>query len=262
MPYYRRVGEVPRKRHSRFPRPDGGLFAEELMGEDGFSSESSLLYHAHPPTALLAAEAVTEPSPCLVDNLPLLPRHLRTHDLAPAGDLVSGRRLLLANHDVRILAAAVVEPSGLYRDAAGDELVYLESGTARLESVFGTLVAGSGDYVVIPAGTTHRWIPEGGGPVRALILEAGGHIRPPRRYLSAEGQFLEHAPYSERDLRGPAALTAGEGEAEVLVRQRGGLTRYTYRHHPFDVVGWDGCLYPYAFSIHDFEPLVKRFHAP
>ena len=130
--------------------------------------------------------------------------------------------------------------------------------------MFGALPAGPGDYVVVPASTTHRWMPLSDEPVRALIIEAHGHIRPPRRYLSDEGQFLESAPYSERDLRGPGAPPAidGVGETAVVVRQRAGLTRYTYSHHPFDVVGWDGCLYPYAFSIHDFEPLVKRFHAP
>jgi homogentisate 1,2-dioxygenase len=264
VPYYRSVGDVPRKRHSRFAKPGGGLYAEELMGEEGFSAASSLLYHLNAPTAIVAAEVVTEPPTCIIDNHPLLPRHLRTHDLAVGGDLIASRKLLLANDDVRILYAAADQSSGLYRDASGDELVYLESGAADLESVFGTVSATAGDYVVIPASTTHRWVPHGGDPVRALIVEARGHIRPPRRYLSDDGQFLEQAPYSERDLRGPvAAPVAEEGdETDVLVRQRAGLTRYTYRHHPFDVVGWDGCLYPYAFSIHDFEPLVKRFHAP
>jgi homogentisate 1,2-dioxygenase len=240
------------------------LYAEELMGEEGFSGSSSLLYHLHAPTAIVAAEPVAESPTCMVDNHPLLPRHLRTHDLPAGGDLVAGRRLLLANDDVRILYAAADGPSDLYRDAAGDELVYLESGAAELESVFGTVSARAGDYVVIPASTTHRWVPQGGEPVRALIVEARGHIHPPHRYLSEDGQFLEQAPYSERDLRGPKVAQPVEsaGETAVVVRQRAGLTRYTYLDHPFDVIGWDGCLYPYAFSIHDFEPLVKRFHAP
>jgi homogentisate 1,2-dioxygenase len=253
---------VPRKRHSRFPRPDGGLYAEELMGEDGFSSSSSLLYHRHSPTAILAADPVDEPDPGVCDPPPLLPRHFRTHALGAAGDAVTGRRLLLANDDVRLLYAAADRPSELYRNATGDELLYVEDGGALLESVFGSLAAGAGDYVVIPKATTYRVVPRD-GTVRMLIVEASGHVHPPRRYLSTEGQFLEHAPYSERDLRGPERpLVVEEGEATVLVRHRGGLTRYTHAHHPFDVVGWDGCLYPYLFSIHDFEPVVKRFHAP
>jgi homogentisate 1,2-dioxygenase len=264
VPYYRRVGEVPRKRHSLFRKPDGGLYAEELMGEHGFSAESSLLYHRNPPTALTAVDIVARGGHDDVrPNEPLLPRHLRTHDLPIGGDLVGGRHLLLANDDVRVSYAAATATSECYRNALGDEVVYVEAGSATLESVYGVLDATAGDYVVVPAGTTHRWVVPDGEPTRTLVLEARGHVGPPARYLSPRGQFLEHAPYSERDLRGPSAPhVVDDEETTVLVRHRDGLTRYTYAHHPFDVVGWDGCLYPYAFSIHDFEPIVKRFHAP
>jgi homogentisate 1,2-dioxygenase len=263
--YYRKLGEVPRKRHQQFRAADGSLYAEELMGEEGFSSDSSLLYHRYIPTAISKAEAVDIPREWAVAgaNEPLLPRHLRTHEIASGGDLVLGRKLLLGNDQVRISYVAATEPSDLYRDALGDECIYIEEGSAVLESVFGTLQVGTGDYVVIPMSTTHRWVPTGNGPLRALVLEARGHIQPPARYLSQRGQFLEHAPFSERDLRGPEnLLTKDDTDVSVLVRHRGGLTRYVYAHHPFDVVGWDGCLYPYAFSIYDFEPIVKRFHAP
>jgi homogentisate 1,2-dioxygenase len=266
MPHYRSVGEVPRKRHSQFRRPEGGFFAEELMGEEGFSSDSSLLYHRHAPTAITRAEVVTEAGSAIGElspNRPLLPRHFRTHELAVGGDSVIGRQLLLANVDVRISYASVTQPSEYYRNAVGDELLYVESGAATFESTYGTLDLGAGDYVVIPTSTTHRLVPAASEPLRLLVVEASGHVDPPRRYLSARGQFLEQAPYSERDLRTPEGpLLADQGETGVLVRNRAGLTRYTYLHHPFDVVGWDGCLYPYAFSIHDFEPIVKRFHAP
>jgi homogentisate 1,2-dioxygenase len=262
MPHYRRVGETPRKRHARFATPDGGLYAEELMGTEGFSSSSSLLYHRHSPTALLRAESVAAADERGCANTPLLPRHFRTHLLTVGGDLVTNRRLLLANDDVRILHATADRPSELYRNATGDELIFVEEGSAMVESVFGALAVGPGDYVVLPMSTTHRIVPHT-ATVRALIVEASGHVRPPRRYLSDDGQFLEHAPYSERDLRAPEVPIAVDDEAAtVLIRHRGGLTRHTYAHHPFDVVGWDGCLYPYALSIHDFEPLVKRFHAP
>ena len=264
MPYYRVTGEVPRKRHVRFRRPDGGLYAEELMGEEGFVSDSSLLYHAHPPTAIVKSEGLDDAADTgVVPNHPLLPRHFRTQELPPGGDLVLGRQLLMANDDVRISFAAPDAPSELYRNSTGDEAIYLRNGAARFESVYGSIDASAGDYVVVPRGTIHRWMPAAGEPVRALVIEARGHIRPPRRYLSAAGQFLEHAPYCERDLRGPDGPLVVEGEdVPVIVRNRAGLTRLSYAFHPFDVVGWDGYLYPYAFNIADFEPIVKRTHAP
>jgi homogentisate 1,2-dioxygenase len=229
----------------------------------------------------------------IVPNHPLLPRHFRTGDLPRGGDLVLGRQLLMANDDVRISFAAADDASELYRNSTGDEAIYLRAGSARFESVYGGIEAAVGDYVVVPRGTIHRWIPSSGGNdgssngaagqdggnrggaartwngsggtphAEVLVIEARGHIRPPRRYLSQYGQFLEHAPYSERDLRGPdGPLISGGEDVPVIVRNRGGLTRLTYAHHPFDVVGWDGCLYPYAFNIADFEPIVKRTHAP
>ena len=265
MPYYRKVGEITRKRHQQFPQTGGGLYAEELMGSDGFSSESALLYHRHAPTALVKVEGVPDPPgrKRLQGNEPLLPRHLRTHDIEPAGDLVTGRHLLLGNDDVRISYAAASEPSELHRNAFGDECVFVEEGSARFESVFGVIDAVAGDYVVVPKATTYRWVPAAGSTVRTLVIEAAGHLQPPGRYFSPRGQLLEHAPFSERDLRGPEHPFLCEGEeVAVTVSHRGGTTRYTYAHHPFDVVGWDGCWYPYALSIHDFEPIVKRFHAP
>jgi len=277
VPYYRALGEIPRKRHAQFRDDAGGLYAEELMGEEGFSAESSLLYHRRPPTAVVAAEVSPFPDDNTVPNAPLLPRHLRTHRLeapksvdARGGDVVTGRRLLVGNGDVRVWYAVASSPSPLYRNAVGDECLYVEVGDATVETVFGALAVGEGDYVVIPRGTTHRWVPGSASattPLRALVIEAHGtgHIGPPARYLSERGQLTEHAPYCERDLRGPVAplvASAEEQNVQVVVRHRGGATAYTYAHHPFDVVGWDGCLYPFAFNIADFEPRVGRFHLP
>ncbi|GAB3951456.1 homogentisate 1,2-dioxygenase [Micromonospora vulcania] len=264
MPYYRSVGEVPRKRHTQFRQPDGSLYAEELMGQEGFSSDSSLLYHRYAPTAILAADEFTPPASTRSPNLPLKPRHLRTHKLdAGSADPVLGRQYLLANDDVRIGYVLADRPSPLFRDATGDHCLYIEAGTLRVESPFGVLDAVAGDYVVIPTSTIHRLVPTGDQPVRLLTIEAAGHIGPPKRYLSVRGQFLEHSPYCERDVRGPdAPLLVDDEEVEVLVRHRRGWTRYVYANHPFDVVGWDGHLYPWAFSIHDFEPITGRIHQP
>ncbi len=262
MPYYRRVGELPPKRHTQFRRPDGGLYAEELMGQEGFSSDSSLLYHRYLPTAIVAAEAYDPPAWSRVANRPLKPRHFQTHKLdGPGADPILGRQHLMANDDVRISYALADRPSPLYRNAIGDECVYFESGRARIESPFGALEVGEGDYVIVPTSVVYRIVPD--GEIRTLVIEATGHIGPPKRYLSVRGQFLEHAPYCERDLRGPGEpLLVEDRDVEVYVQHRRGWTRFVYANHPFDVVGWDGCLYPWAFSIHDFEPITGRVHQP
>ncbi|MFD7640724.1 homogentisate 1,2-dioxygenase [Kitasatospora sp. NPDC059795] len=272
MAYYRQLGSVPPKRHTQHRTPEGGLYYEELMGEEGFFSDSSLLYHRHIPSAVTAASVWELPDQSTTANLPLLPRHLKLHELFPGQewksvDAVTGRRLVLGNADVRISYVAAGAPSELYRNGLGDECVYVESGTAVLETVFGALTVGPGDYVIIPRATTHRWAPTGDEPLRAYCIEANSHITPARRYLSKYGQLLEHAPYCERDLRGPEGPLLVEGGAvDVLVKHRGPAgvvgTRYTVPNHPFDVVGWDGCLYPYAFNIADFEPITGRVHQP
>lgn len=273
MPYYRAVGEIPPKRHTQFRRPDGRLYSEELMGEEGFSSDSSLLYHRELPTAIVDSVAWELPVSTVTPNHPLKPRHFQTHALdAPGLDAVTGRRLLLGNSDVRLSYVAADTASPLYRNAIGDECAYVESGHGTVETSFGALAVGAGDYVLLPTSTIHRWVPDAGSatgqPLRLFVIEAAGHIGPPKRYLSAKGQFLESSPYCERDLRVPREPllaedgAAGATDVDVLVRHRAGGTRLTYQHHPFDVVGWDGCLYPYAFNIADFEPLTGRVHQP
>lgn len=265
MPYYRAVGEIPPKRHTQFRRSDGGLYAEELMGQEGFSSESALLYHRYLPTAIVSAEVVESDEQALQPNEPLLPRHVRSHklDVSPTEDAVRRRHLLFGNADLRLSYSVSTQASPLYRNGMGDELLYVESGSADIETVFGSLAVATGDYVVLPTSTTYRVVPANGEPLRVLVVESRGHIGAPARYLSKRGQFLEHAPFCERDLRAPKAPLEIEGEdVEVFVRHGRGITKYVYANHPFDVVGWDGGQYPYAFSIHDFEPITGRVHQP
>jgi len=271
------MGDVPRKRHTQHRDPGGRLYREELMGEEGFSSDSSLLYHVGVPSALVDARTWSLPEQATTPNHPLLPRHLRLHELfdpAAVGDVdaVRGRRLVLGNADVRISYVVAGADSPLYRNAVGDECVYVERGAARVETVFGPLDAREGDFVLLPRGTTHRWLPvdvPANGPLRAYCMEASSHVAPPSRYLSRYGQLLEHAPYCERDLVGPGAPEVHDGtDVEVYVRHRGagpgGLagTVHVTPGHPFDVVGWDGCLYPYTFNVADFEPITGRVHQP
>lgn len=231
------------------------------MGEEGFSGSSSLLYHLSSPSALAGIERVDIEGPALSPNHPLAPWHFRASKLEPADDLVTGRRALLGNDTILISWAETAAPSGLYRNACGDELVYVQSGEATLESVYGALRVSAGDYVSVPRSATHRWVPD--GPLQALVVEAAGHVSVPARYLTATGQMKEGAPFCERDLRAPDGPLLVEGEqVPVLVRTRAGLSRHIHATHPFDVVGWDGCNYPFAFSIHDFEPIVGRIHQP
>ena len=269
MAHYRSVGAVPPKRHTQHRDPDGNLYREELMGEEGFSSDSSLLYHRGVPSAIVDSQVWDLPDQTRTPNHPLKPRHLKLHGLfegdAP-GDPVTGRRLVLGNNDVRIsYVVAGVGASPFYRNAIGDECVFVESGSGVVETVFGALSYRTGDYVVVPRATTHRWLPS--ETSRLYAIEANSHIAPPKRYLSRFGQFLEHAPYCERDLYAPTEAAVVDGEnVEVLVKHRAGGavlgTRMTYATHPFDVVGWDGCLYPYTFNVEDYMPITGKVHQP
>ena len=269
MVFYRSVGDVPPKRHTQHRDPRGTLYREELMGEEGFSSDSSLLYHRGVPSSIVDSLVWELPEQDTVANHPLTPRHLRLHDLFDEDDrdLVNGRRLVLGNADVRLSYVVGASTSPLCRNASGDECVFIESGEGVLETVFGAVAFRAGDYVLVPRAATHRWVPR--GRVQAYTIEAASHIGPPKRYLSRFGQLLEHAPYCERDLHGPLQPMLVEGaDVEVLVKHRGdgpaGLvgTRMIYASHPFDVIGWDGCLYPYTFNVSDFEPITGRVHQP
>ncbi|PZS22647.1 MAG: homogentisate 1,2-dioxygenase [Pseudonocardiales bacterium] len=263
MTHYQRVGDVPRKRHTMHRDGDGNRLAEELMGEEGFSAASSLLYHRHSPSAITAISPASITRSPLHPNEPLTPWHLRAPQLPPGGDLVTARHVLAATSTLTLCWVSAERTSPLYRDATGDELVYVQTGTGRLETSFGPLEVGPGDYLLVPAATTHRWVVEDGGVLEALVLEAAGHVGVPERYLTSTGQLREGAPFCERDLRVPAEpLLVEATDVEVLVRSRAGWSWHTHAHHPFDVVGWDGCLYPYAFNIADFEPITGRIHQP
>lgn len=266
MSFYRSVGDVPPKRHTVHTDGDGRRLREELMGTRGFSGPSALLYHRQSPSDVREIAAVDDlrtGHDTLRPNHPVTPMHLRTPDLGDHldHDPVRHRQVLAGNGDLTLAVVHAAAVSPLYRNVAGDELVYLERGDARVETVFGPLDVRTGDYVVIPAGTTHRWVPT--GAIRALVVEMRGHVTFPERYRGDNGQFLEHAPFCERDLRAPDTPIVETGsDVNVLVRTRHGLTAHCHANHPFDVVGWDGTLHPYALSIHDFEPIVGSLHQP
>ena len=265
MTYYYKLGEIPHKRHTQFRQPDGSLYHEELMGIHGFSGIQSILYHVHPPTRVLRAEVVRPVEILYEDQEHLRHRHFRSAQLEAGGDAVDGRVVMMGNQDVVLSVVCPTAPMHYwYRFAHGDEVLFVHDGTGVLESQFGTLHYRPGDYLVIPTGVMWRLLPDAGVAQRLLVIESFGHVVPPKRYLNAFGQFLEHSPYCERDIRTPEHLETHDeqGEFEVRVKARDRISRFIYGHHPLDVVGWDGHLWPYAFNIEDFEPITGRIHQP
>lgn len=263
MPFYHRLGEIPHKRHTQFRQTDGSLYREQVLGTRGFDGIQSIVYHRRPPTALARFEDRGPIEIALEEPGALRHRHFRTAQLKPGGDPISGRQPMLHNADLTLNIALPTEPMNYhYRNGEGDELIFVHEGEGRLETLFGTLPFRRGDYLVIPIGTTYRLLPN--GPARLLVFETRGSIEPPSRYRNEYGQLLEHSPYCERDIRVPQELDTHDevGEFPVLVRSRNRLSLHILDHHPLDVVGWDGYLYPWAFNIEDFEPITGRIHQP
>ena len=264
MPIYHRLGTLPPKRHTAHRQPDGSLYHEQLMGNFGFQGPSSLLYHLRPPTSVRAVEPVR---PLPIEGEPedfLRMRHLRTGEVPVGGCATLDRVPLLFNAEVTVAVARPdTDDPHFFRNGEADEYVFVAEGKGVVETSFGELLFGAGDQLVIPRGILQRYrLKE--GPLRLLVVESRGFVRWPSRYTNDFGQLLEGAPFSERDIRRPSQLRTYDetGDAEILVKQRGGLTRMVLDHHPFDVVGWDGYYYPWAFNIHDFEPITGAIHQP
>lgn len=261
---YERLGDLPRKHHIQYRKPDGGLYAEQLISTYGFSGPMSTTYHINRPTEVVGWEDRGALDISYLDDTELRHRHLRTSAMPPKGDAVSGRVLLMGNPDVEWHQVNVAEQMPtLYKNADGDEMLFIHDGSGRLESMYGTVEFKAGDYLVIPRATIWRLVFDR-LPVRMLAIVAHGMIDTPKRYRNDFGQFLEHAPYKERDFRAPTELVTIDKheDTQVLIRARNRLTMYTFPFHPFDIVGWDGYVFPYAFSIHDFQPITGQIHMP
>lgn len=271
MPVYMKMGEIPRKRHIRLPRDretsflGEGIAYEHVVTTDGFGRAYSILYHLRPPTRLKAVELAGTVHLDAVTGQPLRHRHLKSQDLPRAGDPIRGRVPLLFNHDVTCYRARPAEPQqALYRNGGADEVIFVYAGAGTLESPYGALRYARDDYIVIPRGTTYRLVPEDVNKEDHLILESTGAVRLPPRYLNPDGQIILGAPYSERDFHGPARpLTIDrDQDIEILVKDGPRVTRTVVAGHPFDVVGWDGLVYPFTFNAMDFEPLTGTVHLP
>jgi len=268
MPSYHRLGEIPPKRHTQFRKPDGGLYSEELFGTEGFSGNYSIIYYTYPPTRVKKVERspVEQYAHEEWDERLQRHHHMKTAQLTQQGDAVLGRQTLMYNKDVVL---AVVKPTSemnyFYRDGDSDLVYFVHDGQGVLESTFGLLPYHEGDYIVIPRGTTFRFTHNPNNTENTfLVIEARGTIAPPRRYLNNNGQFLEHSPYCDRDIRRPQELVTHteSGDFEVRLKVGDTLTSYWYDYHPFNAVGWDGYEYPYALNIADFEPITGRVHQP
>jgi homogentisate 1,2-dioxygenase len=287
MPYYTKLGQLPPKRHIQFRRPDGALYSEEVFGTEGFVGPTSTLYHIHPPTQVTGWKAMYSTKPEYVETDVMRMRHVKSAARKPKGDPVTGRVVLFGNSDCEMSICVPAEAMNYhYKNAMGDECIFIHHGSGTVYTSFGTLKFYEKDYVIIPKGTTYRMVfDEQKSEIRGqrsdaveqptansqqprfLVIETanGSHIGPPPRYISKKtSQFLEHAPYCERDLRLPEIpLTYDEsGKFEVRIKARDLIHSYIYDYHPLDVVGWDGCYYPYIFNIDDFSPIVGKHHMP
>jgi homogentisate 1,2-dioxygenase len=265
--FYVSRGNVPHKRHTQHRSPSGELYAEELFGMEGFTGRSSLLYHLVPPTRTHKVEPLREMHPRLADDGYHHHRLIKAGGVNAGGNVVDGRMPLFFNNDVLMGIAQPNEdlPANVfYRNGEADELLFVHQGEGIFESAFGRMAYGPGDYIVIPIGTTWRLVQKAGSEHRLLYLESPTEIVPPHRYRNEWGQLLEHSPFSQRDIRVPDEMPAHAetGDYVIWVRMRGRITAYHYHHHPLDVVGWDGYLYPFIFNIGDFEPITGRVHQP
>ena len=265
MSRYHKLGEIPPKRHTTFEKPEGGLYQEELFGTAGFAGMSSLIYHLYPPTVVSEIKRIGDVVPKISIEKNMKALSFKGFSLASEDDFLKSRKTLFVNNDLHIGLAA---PKGFskdyfYRNSDADEMLFIHVGSGTLRTMYGNLDFNYGDYLIIPKGTTYQ-IDFDSEDNRVLYIESFSAITTPNRYRNNYGQFLEHSPFCERDFRLPKDLTTHDevGEFKILSKKQGILWEYTLKHHPFDVVGWDGFNYPYAFSIHDFEPITGRIHLP
>jgi homogentisate 1,2-dioxygenase len=265
MSYYHTLGQIPHKRHTQFRRPDGKLYSEQLFSTEGFSNDYSLLYHIHPPTQIIKTEKPVDVSPKIAEEKMLKHRSFEGFNIKPEKDFLDSRIPVLVNNDLHIVLAAPQQSveGYYYKNTDADEMIFVHEGSGVLKTLYGEITFGYGDYLVIPRGTIYQ-IHFNDPNNRLFIVESFSPIHFPKRYQSKYGQLLENAPFCERDLRVPQNLQTHDEKGDFIIRakKRGILYNLHYGTHPFDVIGWDGCCYPFAFSIHDFEPITGRVHQP
>lgn len=265
MPIYHTLGQIPAKRHTVFRKPDGALYAEELVSTEGFSSMYSLVYHTHPPTLVKELGTPYSVEPKIAREKHLKHTSLLGFNIKPEKDYLESRKIILVNSDLQISLAAPMESmtTYFYKNSQADEVLFIHKGSGTLHTGFGKIYFKYGDYVVIPRGTIYQ-IEFNDTDNRLFIIESYSPIHFPKRYQNKYGQLMEHSPFCERDIVRPTNLETFDeaGDFKVLIKKQGLMYPYTYGTHPFDFIGWDGYHYPWAFSIHNFEPITGRVHQP
>jgi homogentisate 1,2-dioxygenase len=265
MPQYHSLGKIPPKRHTQFNKPDGSLYSEELVSTHGFSNVYSIIYHMYPPTMIKEVGKPRSVAPEIAYERYMRHESFEGFDIKPAADYIESRVPILVNNDVHISLAA---PSAsmedyYYKNADADEVIFVHEGSGILHTIYGKLDFAYGDYLVIPRGTIYQ-VRFNSSANRLFIVESFTAIEFPKRYRNEYGQLEEHAPFCERDIRRPSGLESHDvkGDFRIMIKKEGLIYPYVYATHPFDAIGWDGNHYPYALSIHDFEPLTGRIHLP
>ncbi len=265
MPFYHRLGDIPHKRHTQFRKADGGLYAEQVVSTEGFSDDYSLVYHHYPPTLVKSIGEPYSVAPAAAIEHNMQHRSFQGFAVKPEKDYLKSRKTVMFNNDVAIILAAPQESMTTYffKNSGADEMIFVHEGEGVLKTMYGLLDFKPGDHLIVPRAVIYQ-LHFKTSANRLLIMESYSPIRFPKRYMSNNGQLLEHSPFYERDIRVPRTLETHDEEGDFLVyiKRDHMMFPYHYATHPFDLVGWDGYHYPYALSIHDFEPITGRVHQP
>lgn len=265
MPFYKTLGSIPSKRHTVYKNENGEFYYEQLFGTEGFHGMSSLLYHTHPPTQIISIGNPIDMTPKAAVGKNISPRMMKGFHVAPEMDYLESRKLMMFNNDLHISVAAPENGNTdyFYKNADADEMIFVHEGKGVLKTMVGNITFGEGDYLIIPRGIIYQITFET-QKNRLFIVDSFSPIYTPKRYRNEFGQMLEHSPFCERDMRGPEKLETFDekGEFTIKIKKENTLHEVVYATHPFDVLGWDGYSYPYAFSIHEFEPITGRVHQP
>ncbi len=267
---YHRIGELPPKNHVTFYK-DGKLLMEQCVTRVGFEAAYSILYFVTPPTDESAVEPMQLPGFCPVEVLsdqPLHRRHIKTQDMTPGGDFLTGRKTTLINPDVHVGICKPTEPPrDFFSNADGDECWFAMDGGGHFETLYGILPFRKWDYIIIPKGTPYRLHSENNTGTY-LIFEGRQFIDIPKQFRNNRGQLTMDAPYCHRDFRKPTELiqfdpaSHGQPPYRHVIKKNDHLTVHLSAHWPFELMGWDGFTYPVAFNILDYQPKTGSVHLP